>query len=478
MLHLTNLLEILDNSPSVAILRSQNRRFIFEFLIKTFKNDQNTLTFEQLKYKLADYLEYKGREQTSATYEEKAVGFIDDWVKDRFLNNYDNGNGELFYELSADTEKAIDWLMTLQKKAFIGTESRFLDIFNQLKELVEFTNEDREKRLEILKIRQRALQKEIDDLEKGENVKVFQEFEIIPRFQNLTRSAKELLSDFKEVEKNFSTITKEIYQKHIDTNQSKSDILTFTFDALDQLKDSNQGKSFYAFWDFLMNQSLQEQWGKLVDALYETLEEKGIEENDPFLRKIKKYLHLAGAKVHDANDKLAEKLSRVIKDRTYSQRKAIDQSLRRITSLLSQIHSTDEMPVFSINVDGKPSIDLPFERKLTRDLGSETDFDVDVVLADNDLPQLTDISQIFSQQYVDKGKLRENIEVLLAKTSQVTLREVITQYGLNQGLPEVLGYLDIVKEFTPVYDEKRPQKILFDPENNKYIQLPDIIITQ
>jgi hypothetical protein len=28
---------------------------------------------------------------------------------------------------------------------------------------------------------------------------------------------------------------------------TKSDILEFTFEALDQLKDSQQGKSFYAF---------------------------------------------------------------------------------------------------------------------------------------------------------------------------------------------------------------------------------------
>ena len=56
----------------------------------------------------------------------------------------------------------------------------------------------------------------------------------------------------------------EIYQKHADSSLSKGDILQFTFDALQELKESNQGKSFYAFWRFLMNAALQNQWEGVI----------------------------------------------------------------------------------------------------------------------------------------------------------------------------------------------------------------------
>ena len=136
---------------------------------------------------------------------------------------------------------------------------------------------------------------------------VFEEFEIVPRFNQLNQSAKELLSDFKEVEDNFKEITKSIYQKHTDSNLSKGDILGFTFSELDSIKDSSQGRSFYAFWSFLLNPALQSEWDNLTKELYYTLEDKGISVSDFFLKSMKKHLHAAGQKVYKANDKMAEK---------------------------------------------------------------------------------------------------------------------------------------------------------------------------
>mgnify|MGYP000570993467 CR=1 FL=1 len=42
----------------------------------------------------------------------------------------------------------MDWVVSLKKEDYIGTESKFKTLFAQLKELVEYSNEDREKRLE------------------------------------------------------------------------------------------------------------------------------------------------------------------------------------------------------------------------------------------------------------------------------------------------------------------------------------------
>ena len=45
----------------------------------------------------------------------------------------------------------MDWVVSLKKEDYIGTESKFKTLFAQLKELVEYSNEDREKRLELLR---------------------------------------------------------------------------------------------------------------------------------------------------------------------------------------------------------------------------------------------------------------------------------------------------------------------------------------
>lgn len=281
---ISQILNTLNASPSVELLRLRNREMIIEFLENTF-NQQSVISSENVHVRLADFLEYKQIENDdeteitlSDTYEEKAKKYIQNWTNKGFLTNYPDEQGEVFYELSAHSSKSIDWLASLKKEEFVGTESKFNNILNQLKELVEFTNENTEQRIQLLEEKKLEIEQQIQRIKIGEDVKVFEAFEIVPRFNQLNQSAKELLSDFKEVEDNFKEITKGIYQIHSDGSLTKSDILAFTFDALDELKDSQQGKSFYAFWSFILNPDLQNKWESLTIELYQTLEEKSIPE--------------------------------------------------------------------------------------------------------------------------------------------------------------------------------------------------------
>jgi hypothetical protein len=257
------LIDILRTSPSVELLKSKNRVPIITFFIETFTEDHKVLAQEVLFQQLSDFIEtqHLEEEESEATFEvlfdEKAKHYVRNWLSKGFLTNYQDEQGEVYYELSSHSVKVIDWLWSLKKEEYIGTESKFSSIFHQLKELVEFTNEDRQERLLLLERRRDALQEQIDKLKRGEEVQVYEEYQIVPRFNQLTQQAKELLSDFKEVEDNFKEITKEIYQKH-SGEQTKDAILEFTFDALDQLKNSPQGKSFYAFFEFLVSRQLQE----------------------------------------------------------------------------------------------------------------------------------------------------------------------------------------------------------------------------
>ena len=88
----------------------------------------------------------------------------------------------------------------MKKEDYIGTESKFKTLFSQLKELVEYSNEDREKRLELLRTKKMEIEHQIQRLEMGEEVEVYEDYQIEPRYNSLNKLAKELLSDFKEVE--------------------------------------------------------------------------------------------------------------------------------------------------------------------------------------------------------------------------------------------------------------------------------------
>lgn len=53
----------------------------------------------------------------------------------------------------------------------------------------------------------------------GEEVEVYDDYQIEPRFNTLNKLAKELLSDFKEVDDNFKEIIRQIYQRQTDNEQ-------------------------------------------------------------------------------------------------------------------------------------------------------------------------------------------------------------------------------------------------------------------
>lgn len=478
--------EILNNYPSVEILRLRYREVIISFLVDTFSNQQGAISAESIHTRLADYLEFKQIENDEEseievfdTYEIKAKKYIQNWTNRGFLTNYQDERGEVFYELSSHSSKAIDWLSSLKKEKYVGTESKFKNIFNQLKELVEFTNDDAEKRIQLLEDKKLEIEQQIQRIKIGEDVKVFEEFEIIPRFNQLNQSAKELLSDFKEVEDNFKEITKSIYQKHADGSISKSEILEFTFEALDELKESQQGKSFYAFWSFLLNPGLQSEWEKLTKELYYTLENRGIQVNDLFLKGMKKHLHTSGQKVYKANDKMAEKLSRIIRENEASKSEVARNVILEIKKLLVDISKAKKKPLISFELESDFEINIPFERKLTFEQTEELTYKSNPKLADEDITHSNHLNKLFLQSNIDKDILRKRIKDVLRNKSQTTIQEVIETYGgIEKGLPELFGYIGIIKEFKYSISTEKTQRILFDVEQNKSIQIPEIILTK
>lgn len=486
MIDSSKISDILNNSPSVELLKLRNKEVIIIFLITTFSNNQGAISSENIHSQLADYLAYKQVEidedseiDVFDSYETKAKKCIRKWTDSGFLTNYQDERGEIFYELSSHSSKTIDWLSSLKKEEYVGTESKFKNIFNQLKELVEFTNEDMTKRIQLLEDKKLEIEQQIQQIKIGEDVKVYENFEIIPRFKELTQSAKELLSDFKEVEDNFKEITKEIYQKHAEGSLSKSHILEFTFDALDDLKESQQGKSFYAFWSFLLNPALQEEWSSLTKELYKTLEEKEIPINDFFLKGMKKHLHSSGQRVYKANDKMADKLSRIIRENESAKTEITKNIIQEIKTLLVEISKQKQKPEVSFELETETDINIQFERKLTFEQNEELTYKDKPKLADEDITQSNHLNKLFNQTTIDKDLLRKRIKEVLNSKSQTTIFEVIEKFGgIEKGLPELFGYLGVAKDFKHTINPHKIQRIIFDNENQKSIQVPEIILTK
>lgn len=89
----SKIVDILQYSHSVELLRLRNREVIISFLINSFSTQQGTISSEHIHSQLADYLEFRQIKNdedngvtTNDSYIVKAKKIIQDWSNKGFLN--------------------------------------------------------------------------------------------------------------------------------------------------------------------------------------------------------------------------------------------------------------------------------------------------------------------------------------------------------------------------------------------------------
>jgi hypothetical protein len=480
---------IVKNSPTLKMLRSTNAAMTISFLHNQFReNNEQPISNSTLVQKLADYLDelnYQDEEDSDLSSLnmdsiDKARKYIEQWTNEdnRYLSNYtDESTKEVMNMPTKHTSKVLQIVELLKDRKLVGTESKFKDIFNKLKELIDNSIEDPAKKIEELKKRKEEIEDEIRTIQREQIVKTYENYQIKSRFDEVTKLTNELIGDFREVEENFKDIVRNIYEKQSDKSLSKGKILQYTFDSLDELRQTEQGKSFYAFWTFLLDDLSQEELKMLVNDVYKILDDRGIEYSEKFLRKAKTVLHLSGRKVFDSNNLLADKLTRVIAEKNLEERKNAKETINTIRNLALQLVGKNTSLESYITIEGDAIINLPMEKKL----GEEqiiSQFDEQPKSANNEL-DIDALSKLIDTKHINKKELLNHVETLLNEKSHVALSEVLNEYPISKGLAEVLGYISLVQTTDKFYiNEKETEYLKFDFENEKYLKAPQVIFSK
>jgi hypothetical protein len=84
------------------------------------------------------------------------------------------------------------------------------------------------------------------------------------RFQQFTQLARELLTDFREVEHNFRLLDRRVRERVALWDGAKGTLLEEIIGERDAIADSDQGRSFRAFWEFLLSNRRQEEFTELL----------------------------------------------------------------------------------------------------------------------------------------------------------------------------------------------------------------------
>ena len=480
---------LLETSPSVQIIRMRNAHWVIPFLFKAFRTESVlSLPEQSLINALAEELRNhsedledleEARIEFGEDEESRARKYLLNWVQRRLLQDFPDNDAVTQYQLSAHTEKLFQWLQSLEKRQFVGTESRFRFLFQTLREMVEYTEDDAAKRLEELKNRKAEIDKEIKKIEMGYKPEVYTNAQLRERLEWFTRLSHELLSDFREVEDNFKLIHRHIVEQHTRAEINKGAIVGYAFEAYDSLRKSDQGKSFYAFWDFLVSRAGQEEWRELTDQLLQLLQERKIDGDGEFVQDIKSLLLQQGRNVYESNDRMAEKLSRIITEKEIARHRRLRQQIGQVKELVFRFMDEDA-PACGLQLNTPTPIRMNMERRLNLVEKQNSQVVKQPSNAKEKVEDLQRFGRLLSATNVDKKKLWQKVETVLEQKTTATLAEIIGMTGLDHGVAEVVGYFSFLREKAARVQSMQEitELIPLDEEKTRFIEVPYLLFSR
>ncbi len=466
-----------QNHPAWRLLCAQHAPLVTSFLHRVFV-DPNVRNMPQadLVEALEDEL-FALRQQLGAdAFPAGAQSYLNDWAEDSkgwLRKFYPPGTDEPHFDLTPATEKALSWLEGLTEREFVGTESRLLTLFDLLRQMSEGSETDPRVRVAELQKRRDDIGREIDRILSGD-VPLLDDTALRDRFQQFLQLARELLGDFREVEHNFRILDRRVRERIALWEGGKGPLIEEIMGERDTIADSDQGRSFRAFWDFLMSQSRQDELSRLLEQIL-SLPPVLAMQPDPRLRRVHYDWLEAGEHTQRTVARLSEQLRRFLDDQAWLENRRIMDILHRIETQALDLREAPPPGAFMPLAEIGAAIDLPLERPFYRPPFKPLIDD----MARDEGDAAVDTAALYAQVVVDRGELKQHIRQALQEHSQVSLGQVVEHHPLRHGLAELVAYLHLAADWPgTVVDDDAQERIIWQTEAGAQRQatLPRIIL--
>jgi hypothetical protein len=232
--------------PAWRLLRSDHAPLVASFLQRVFvAPNVRVMAAADLAEALEDELYALRLHLGEAAFPKPALDYLNDWAapdKGWLRKFYRPGTDEAQFDLTSATEKAIAWLAQLSARQFVGTESRLLTLFDLLKQMSEGSEADPAKRIAELHKKRDDIDTEIARMLSG-NVPLLDDTALKDRFQQFMQGARELLTDFREVEHNFRQLDRRVRERIALWEGSKGALLEDIMGERDAIADSDRARA-------------------------------------------------------------------------------------------------------------------------------------------------------------------------------------------------------------------------------------------
>jgi hypothetical protein len=433
--------------PAWRLLAADSVALVASFLHQAFiVSNVRVIAQSNLSAALEDTLFGLHERLSTQAFPKSAMEYLNDWAandKGWLRKYYPAGSDEPHFDLTPACERALAWLVSLTQRSFVGTESRLLTLFALLKQMSEGTQTDPQARLADLQRQRDAIDAEMARVQSGD-MPLLDDTAIKDRFQQFTSLARELLSDFREVEHNFRGLDRRVRERIALWDGSKGALLQEIMGERDAIGDSDQGKSFRAFWDFLMSQDRQDELSHLLERVLHLPPVAALKPDSRLSRVHYDWLE-AGEQAQRTVAQLSQQLRRFLDDKVWLENRRIMDILHGLEAKALALRSAPPIGTVMHIDEQVASLDLPMERPLysppSKPMIANVALEGGQVGADE-----VDAAALFSQMRIDKAALAGHVRQALQTRNQISLAELIAQRPLQQGLGELVAYLHLASE--------------------------------
>lgn len=467
-----------DRHAAWRLLRATHATLILSFLGEFFvEGNRGACAASEVAAALDDHLyslnAANADEPGTIRFPKEPRTYLEDWSATTagYLRRfYPTGDDEPHYEVTPSFEKAYAWVSSLQARQFVGTESRLHTVVQLLREIVHGTETNPDLRLAELRRRRAELDAEIAAAEAGE-VTVLDPTGVRDRYQQLSATARELLSDFREVEENFRMLDRSARERIASWGGSKGELLAELIGSRSQIAASDQGRSFQAFYEFLLSQSRQQE---LADLLSKVTVLDALDA-DRRMRVIHHDWSEAAERTQRTVRQISEQLRQFLDDQVWLENRRVLDLVRTIKTAALDVRAAP--PDFGLEVDAPGiAIVLPFERPLYQPPATVS---VDSQVSASTEEVDTDV--LFAQTYVDQARLLANVRSSLPERSSALLSDIVAAYPIEYGAAEIVGYLTINDDDVSVEFDEADETLLDypdpeDPEAMMRARMPKVTV--
>ena len=454
----TTLDTLRTHHPAWRLLRSDHAPLVASFLHRVFvAPNVRVMSAADLAEALEDELYALRLHLGETAFPKPALDYLNDWAspdKGWLRKFYRTGTDEAQFDLTPATEKAITWLEQLGERQFVGTESRLLTLFDLLKQMSEGSEADPARRLAELNKKRDDIDAEIVRVQAGD-LQLLDDTALKDRFQQFMQGARELLADFREVEHNFRQLDRRVRERIALWEGSKGELLEDIMGERDAIADSDQGKSFRAFWDFLLSSRRQEELTGLLDHV---LALPAVADLNPDTRTRRVHYDWMEAGEHTQRTvaALSHQLRRFLDDQAWLENRRIMDILRNIESKALALRDTPPSGSVMEIAQAGAEIELAMERPLFTPALKHVIAEMTLDAGDEDI----DAHALFEQVVIDKARLTRHIRHALQLHAQTTLHALVNSLPLQHGLAELVAYLQLGSDaFNIVVDEDTPEPV-------------------